>query len=189
VFTERSTWRVGVAAPQDLAIALFLRDALSLPTGHDWLPPASPPPARVVGELRDPLGVAAAWDDWWDSIVTRTARDDRDSEIWPSDSPELLASMRRQFDQAVRWSNARAKAYQLAVRAQADGWLALQVAAISAAKGVTAHFGLLVSCIPVEGLGSWMLAPDHLLISTQLLADVERYRSTVTAAVDRLVVP
>jgi hypothetical protein len=174
-----TSWQISVDSPQRLGIGLYVRAAAGLGSAHPWLPAVTP---AVTAVRTDTEAAAPQWERWWDAAVghPNTAWAPPFDEL--AGSTELRSQVARHFMDAVRWTNRRRPSY--------DGGSLLEthlVAELEEAGGRRAQpFALQVTCIPCEGMTMWQLAPDHVLVTEDLLADEAAYRRRLAVVVQAL---
>jgi hypothetical protein len=183
-FVGTKSWQLRLDSPQQLAIGLYVRAAAGLGSAHSWLP--APTPAVRVGR-QAPEAAARQWERWWDDAVM-----DELAGWWtpPFDglvgSPELRSEVFRHFHDGVRWANQHRdpRVTQPTENALMPTHLVAELERAAGHKA--APFDLRVSVIPVEGKTMWQLAPDHVMVTQQLVADHEAYRRRLAVVVQAL---
>jgi hypothetical protein len=174
-----TSWQISVDNPQHLGIGLYVRAAAGLGSAHSWLPAVTP---AVAATRTDTEAAVPQWERWWDAAVRHpnTAWAPPFDEL--AGSPELRSHVSRHFMDAVRWTNRRP-----ALRLGGSLLETDLVSELEAAAGRRAEpFALQVSCIPCAGLTMWQLAPDHVLVTEDLLADDVAYRRRLAVVVQAL---
>lgn len=204
------SWLIEIDEPQPLVLGLFVRDVAGLTSRHDWLPHCVPAIPRANGE--GPEEAARQWDLWWDSALQL----DRDMEgqspaqpaasLWtPPDfeslrpTPALQAVVASHFFDAVAWSHERKREHIDLMTGTADprpfrrvrdgrGLVETTlVADLEDKLGRRAQpFQLRITEIPVAGRQLLQLAPDHVLITAELLRDSDEYRRQITPVLQAL---
>ncbi len=191
--TGRGTWRVAIDEPAALRLALYVRDIEDLPVEQDPpIPPLEPGPSRWPVWARRPARPAAAldrtadidrvaaadqWARWWRHLLARpeTTVAELGAPVFPAFAalPELRRLLRHHYETAVAWSDGvaddpRTKRDHLA----AGSRLTEVVDDLEREQGRPARqFELRITVIAVHTKHAWVLGPDHVLISHQLIAD------------------
>ena len=195
--TER--WKVTIAEPEALRIALYVRDVAGLqPATEPDIPPLYPPAdvwpvwSRRPVDVPEPGGVrllggrdvdleiaSAQWARWWRHAleVGASAIDDfRPPGFLPlAGVPDLRALMQRHYQNASRWSDGlnddpRIKAAQ---SAPGLGLNALIRDLPTLLGRRPAPFKLRITVIGVQTKHAWVLAPDHLMLTRHLISDLD----------------
>lgn len=207
----RTSWQIGIDQPEPLVIGLFVRDVAGLKSRHTWLPRCAPGIARDNGE-----GSAAAaqqWDLWWDrSISTSSNRTDQSQDPlagmrWlPPDfeslqsTPALREIVARHFDNARQWATDRKQEHIELMIGTPDprpfhrgrrGGRGLSETRLVAGLERDLHrraqpFRLRITVIPVAGMELWQVAPDHVLLTDELLRNSAEYRERITPVLKAL---
>ncbi len=195
--TER--WKVVIAEPEALRIALYVREAAGLdPITDPPIPPVDPPtqwwpawsrrpvtmPAergvRLLG--RRELNLAAAsgqWARWWDHLLS--AVQDATGDLRPPDFPalahvpDLRALLIRHYHNACIWSDGLNGDPRIR-RAHTAPGLGLNnlIKELPVLLGRPPRdFSLRVTVIGVQTKHAWALRPDHLLLTRQLIFDLD----------------
>ena len=190
-------WKVTIAEPESLRIALYVRDVAGLePVTVPEIPPLDPPADVWPVWSRRPVEVPSAggvkllggrdvdvaiasgqWARWWRHAleVGPSAIDDfrPPAFIGLAAVPDLRALMQRHFYNANLWSEGltddpRIRAAQ---SAPALGLNAL-IRDLPQTLGRRPHpFDLRITVIGVQTKHAWVLAPDHVLMTRHLIAD------------------
>lgn len=192
-------WKVVLAEPEGLRIALYVRDAAGLdPLTDPPIPPAEPSvawrpvwsrppvaaaPARGVGLLgRREIDLAAAagqWSRWWRRLLQTDggAIDELRPPNFPALAhvPDLRAVIQQHYHNACTWSEGL------------DGDPRIRQAHSAPGIGLNAlirdlprrlgreprDFAIRVTVIGVQGKHAWVLRPDHLLMTRPLMYDLD----------------
>ncbi|MGS0687603.1 hypothetical protein ACVBEQ_21000 [Nakamurella sp. GG22] len=192
-------WKITIAEPEALRIALYVRDVAGLePVTEPQIPPLDPPAdvwpvwsrrpvevqssggLRLLGGRDIDLEIAAGqWARWWRHAleVGTSAIDDfrPPAFVALSEVPDLRALMQRHFYNASLWSDGlnddpRVRAAQ---SAPAIGLNALVRDLPDMLGRRPRPFDLKITVVGVQTKRAWVLAPDHLLLTRHLIADRE----------------
>jgi hypothetical protein len=190
-------WKVTIAEPEALRIALYVRDVAGLePSTAPEIPPLDPPadvwpvwsrrpvevPAsrgvKLLGGRDIDVEIASAqWSRWWRHAleVGPSAIDDlKPPAFLPlAGVPDLRALMQRHFYNANLWSDGlnddpRVKAAQ---SAPAMGLNALIRELPDTLGRKPRPFDLRITVIGVQTKRAWVLAPNHILMTRHLIGD------------------
>ena len=190
-------WKVTIAEPEALRIALYVRDVAGLePLTVPEIPPLDPPAdvwpvwsrrpvevptgrgVKLLGGRDVDVEIASGqWSRWWRHAleVGPSAMDDfrPPAFLALAGVPDLRALMQRHFYNANLWSDGlnddpRVRAAQ---SAPAMGLNALIRDLPEMLGRKPRPFDLRITIVGVQGKRAWMLAPDHVLITRHLIAD------------------
>jgi hypothetical protein len=212
-----TSWRMGTDEPQTLLIALYVRDTSGLrPQVDPDIPLVEP--AVPFGEKRAPVDslASAQWADWWQLILdgggfwpdhksppdmSRLRHDPELQRIfyWPSrhltpdfvglsGTPELQALVRRHYEAARVWSEARKHEFVALTAARQRVSLEWEVVqTIERGLGRKARpFELDIRVLPVEAVQAWRLSPKRALVSRALFRDRAAYREWLRPIIEEL---
>jgi hypothetical protein len=191
----RDTWRIEIDEPSVLRIALYIRDVEELPVeGEPEIPVLEPSPAvwpvwarRAPGPLEavgdrysiDKEAAANQWARWWRHLLDtgdtalKELRPPKFSLFWRF--PELQLLIQHHYVRAVAWADAigdnpRVKRDHLAAGAR----LSDMVADLERDAGrPSLPFDLRIIVIPVQTKHAWVLSPNRMLLTHNLIADDE----------------
>ncbi len=190
-------WKVTIAEPEALRIALYVRDVAGLePVTIPQIPPLDPPadvwpvwsrrpvevPAsrgvELLGGRNIDVAIASGqWARWWRHAleVGTSAIDDFRPPAFPAlvGVPDLRALMQRHFYNANLWSDGlnddpRVRAAQ---SAPSLGLNAVIRDLPQTLGRKPRSFDLRISVIGVQTKRAWILGPDHILMTRHLIAD------------------
>ena len=186
----RERWKILLDEPVVLQIALYLRDVAGLcpdvqPAIPELNPPASVWPAwvrRPVSPTRPPPVVdrdvaAAQWARWWNHLLE--AGQSAIAELRPPQFPafhavpELRELLRHHWYDAEAWTDGLHDDPRRR-RDLTGPWRALTALVQELQDeqgGAAAAFEMRVTVLPVVGKRGWILRPDHLLVTSALIAD------------------
>ena len=200
MFIAGTEWaKVTIAEPEALRIALYVRDVAGLvPDTDPAIPPLDPPADNWPVWFRRPVDVPTSgrvkllggrdidlriaseqWARWWRHAleIGNGAMDDLRPPAFTALSgvPDLRALMQRHFHNASIWSDGlnddpRVKS-ALAAPGLGLNALVSNLPAILGRKPLP--FGLRVTVIGVQTKHAWVLAPNHLMLTRHLIADVD----------------
>jgi hypothetical protein len=212
-----TSWKMGTDEPQSLLMALYVRDAAGLrPRIDPDLPPLEP--AVPFDHEQLPMaGIASdQWADWWRQLLdgggfwpdhkspTNMSRLRHDPELqrifyWPSrylppdfvglsGAPELQSLVRRHFEAARVWSEARKHEFVALTVARQRVSLEWEVVqSIERGLGRKAcPFALDIRVLPVEAVQAWRLSPNRALVSRALFRDRATYREWLRPIIEEL---
>ena len=195
--TER--WKVTIAEPEALRIGLYIRDAAALdPLTEPVIPPLDPPCDVWPVWSRRPVDVPASggvrllggrdinrmvasgqWARWWTHAldVGAGAIDDLRPPgfLALSGVPNLRALVQRHFHNANLWSDGvnddpRTK-HALSAPAAGINTIIRELPDVLGRR--PAQFSMRITVIGVQTKHAWMLAPDHVLMTRHLVADID----------------
>jgi hypothetical protein len=195
--TER--WKITIVEPEALRIALYVRDVAGLtPVTDPMIPPLDPaadvwpvwakrplpvPPAgpiRLLGGRDVDVTVASGqWARWWQHALTlgTSAIDDLKPPHFTALSgvPDLRALMQRHFYNANLWSDGLNDDPRIRSAHTAPGLgLNALIKQLPALLGRRPEpFTLRITVIGVQTKHAWVLAPDHLMLTRHLVADLD----------------
>jgi hypothetical protein len=212
-----TSWRMATDEPQSLLMALYVRDASGLrPQVDPDIPSLEPAvPFREKPSAVDRVA-SAQWGDWWQQLLdgggfwpdhlspTDLPRITHDLQIqklfyWPSrhlppdfvglsGTPELQALVRRHFEAARVWSDARKLEFFALSTARRRVSLESEVVrSVERGLGRTARpFAFDVRVLPVASVRTWRLSPDRALVPRALFRDREAYGKWLRPIVEEL---
>lgn len=189
----RKRWRILLDEPEILQVALYIRDIAGLKTeSHPDLPPLDPsvrvwptwvrrPSVSAPAQPRqvDLVNAADEWSRWWTHLLFK--EDAAKRELTPPNFasfagvPDLRSLLRQHYQDAVVWTRALHDDPRYKQN-MAGPWGALTglVQELEAERGAQARaFELTITVVPVATRHAWTLGPNHLLISRQLLVDLD----------------
>jgi hypothetical protein len=195
--TER--WKIIIAEPEALRIALYVREVAGLqPVTDPMIPPVDPPTdvwpvwsrrpievqsgggVRLLGGRDIDVQIASAqWARWWRhalDVGTEAMDDLRPPAFLPlAGVPDLRALMQRHFYNANLWSDAihddpRSKRI---LSAPGKGLSALVHDLPTILGRRPGQFVLRITVIGVQTKHAWVLSPNHLLLTRRLIADLD----------------
>lgn len=192
-------WKIIITEPEALRIALYVRDVAGLePVTVPLIPPIDPPTdvwpvwsrrpievqsgggVRLLGGRDINVEIAAGqWARWWRRALDlgTSAMDDLRPPAFSAlvGVPDLRVLMQRHFYNANLWSDAinddpRSKG----VLSHTGIGLNNLVHDLPTILGRRPRpFALRITVIGVQTKHAWVLAPDHLLLSRRLMADLD----------------
>lgn len=196
--TER--WKIVLDEPEALRIALYVRDVAGLePVTVPAIPPLDPSVdvwpvwSRRPIEVQSPGGVklrggrridldtaAGQWARWWAHALREgpsVALDDLRPPNFPAFSavPDLRALMQLHYYNASLWSDGLKDDPRIKTAHTAPGsGLTALVRELPTLLGRRPRaFTMRVTVIGVQTKRAWILAPDHLLLTRHLIADLD----------------
>jgi len=200
MFIAGTEWaKITIAEPEALRIALYIRDVAGLvPETDPDIPPMDPPAdvwpvwfrrpvevptgggVKLLGGRDIDLRIASAqWARWWTHTleVGTTAMDDLRPPAFTALSgvPDLRALVQRHYYNASVWSDGLNDDPRVKRALSAPG---LGLNALVAELPAILHrrplpFSVRVTVIGVQTKHAWVLAPDHLLLTRHLIADLD----------------
>ena len=212
-----TSWKLSTDEPQSLLIALYVRDASGLhPQVDPDIPLVEP--AVPFGEKPSPVDrvASAQWGDWWQQLLDgggfwpdhksppdmSRLRDDPELQrifYWPSrylppdfvglsSTPELQALVRRHYEAARVWSDARKHEFlALSTARQRVSLESEVVRTVERGLGRPARpFEFDVRVLPVASVRAWRLSPDHALVTRALFRDRAAYAKWLRPIVEEL---
>jgi hypothetical protein len=191
--------KITIAEPEAMRIALYVRDVAGLtPITDPAIPPLDPPVdvwpvwsrrpvevqesggVRLLGGREVDLEIASAqWARWWKHAleVGSSAMDDlKPPDFHPLAAvPDLRALMQRHFYNASLWSDGLIDdpRFRRAHSAPGVGLNALVRELPTILGRPPLPFALRITVIGVRTKHAWVLAPDHLLLTRHLIADLD----------------
>jgi hypothetical protein len=200
MFIAGTEWaKITIAEPEALRIALYVRDVAGLvPDTDPAIPPLDPPAdvwpvwfrrpvdvptsggVRLLGGRDVDLRIASAqWARWWRHAleVGTGAIDDLRPPAFTALSgvPDLRALMQRHFHNASIWSDGLNDDPRVKSANAAPG-LGLNALVSNLPKILGRKplpFALRVTVIGVQTKHAWVLAPNHVMLTRHLIADVD----------------
>ena len=195
--TER--WKITIAEPEALRIALYVRDIAGLaPVTEPEIPPLDPAAdvwpvwsrrpvevpstggVRLLGGRDVDLEIASSqWARWWRHAleIGSSAIDDLRPPAFLALSgvPDLRALMQRHFHNANLWSEGLNDDPRLkrALSGPGVGLNALVRDLPDIVGRRPPPFNLRITVIGVQTKHAWILAPDHLLLTRHLIVDLD----------------
>jgi hypothetical protein len=194
--TER--WKVVLAEPEALRIALYVRDVAGLdPVTDPPIPPLDPPTqwwpvwsrrpvelpetrgVRLLGRRElDLVAASGQWARWWQHLLDAGgAIDDLRPPNFPALAhvPDLRTLLQRHYDNASIWSEGLNGDPRIrgAHTAPGQGINALIKDLPTLIGGRPRDFALRVTVIGVQTKHAWILRPDHLLMTRRLIFDLD----------------
>lgn len=195
--TER--WKITLDEPEALRIALYVRDVAGLePLTVPQIPPLEPSVdvwpvwsrrpidvqtsggVKLLGGRGVNLDVASGqWARWWAHALREgpSAFDDFRPPNFPALSgvPDLRALLQRHFYNANLWSDGLRDDPRIKIAHTAPGnGLNALVRELPTLLGRRPHaFSMRVTVIGVQTKRAWVLAPNHLLLTRHLIADLD----------------
>lgn len=195
--TER--WKITIAEPEALRIALYVRDIAGLePVTMPDIPPLDPPAERWPVWSRRPIEVPTSggvrllggrdvdleiasgqWARWWRHAleIGPSALDDfRPPGFFAlSGVPDLRALLQRHFYNASLWSDGLSDDPLIRGAHTAPGLgLNTLVRDLPTLLGRKPQpFALRITVIGVQTKRAWELAPDHLMLTRHLIGDLD----------------
>ena|SRR5579872_1802508 len=212
-----TSWRIGTDEPQSLLVALYVRDVAGLlAKAESDIPPLVP--ATPFGGIRSSAEITAAtqWAEWWLLLLQGGGfwPDDKrpsdfpilihDPEIqrlffWPSrnqspdfyglsDMPELQVLVRRYFETARIWSEARHLEFAALSTARQRVLLESDIVrSVERGLGRTARtFALDIRVLPVAGVQAWRLSSSRALVTRALFGDRAAYSAWLRLLIEEL---
>jgi hypothetical protein len=212
-----TSWRMATNEPQSLLMALYVRDVSGMRPQVDPDIPSLEfgVPFREKPSVVDRVA-AAQWGDWWQQLLDgggfwpdhkappdmSRLRDDPELQrifYWPSrylppdfaglsGSPELQALVRRHYEAARVWSDARKHEFvALSTARQRVSLESEVVRSVERALGRTARpFAFDVRLRPVASVRAWRLSPDRALVPRALFRDRAAYGTWLRPIVEEL---
>jgi hypothetical protein len=195
--TER--WKITIVEPEALRIALYVRDVAGLEPVTEPMIPQLDPPAdvwpvwsrrpvevpssggiRLLGGRDVDLEIASSqWARWWRHAleIGASAIDDLrpPSFLALSGVPDLRALMQRHYYNASLWSDGLNDDPRIKSAQNAPG-LGLNALVRDLPKILgrrPQQFNLRITVIGVQTKHAWILAPDHLMLTRHLIADLD----------------
>lgn len=191
--------KIVIAEPEALRIALYIRDVVGLePITDPMIPPLDPPadvwpvwsrrPAEVSapgavrllrGRELDLTVASAQWARWWRHAldVGSGAMDDLKPPDFPALAavPDLRVLMQQHFANASLWSDGLSDdpRFKRAHSAPGQGLNTLIRDLPNILGRPPRRFTLRISVIGVQSKHAWTVAPDHLLLTRHLIADLD----------------
>jgi hypothetical protein len=216
-FAGTTSWRMATDEPQSLLMSLYVRDASGLSPQVDPDIPSLEPgvPFREKPSPVDRVA-SAQWGDWWQELLDgggswpdhksppdmSRLRDDPELQrifYWPSrhlapdfvglsGTPELQALVRRHYEAARVWSEARKHEFVALTVARQRVSLEWEVVhTIERGLGRKARpFELDIRVLPVEAVQAWRLSPKRALVSRALFRDRAAYREWLRPIIEEL---
>jgi hypothetical protein len=212
-----TSWRMATDEPQSLLMALYVRDATGLSPQVDPDIP-SLEPGVPVREKPSPVDrvASAQWGDWWQQLLDgggfwpdhksppdmSRLRDDPDLQrifYWPSrylppdfvglsGTPELQALVRRHYEAARVWSDARK--HEFVALSTARQRVSLESEVVRTAErdlGRTARpFVFDLRVLPVASVQAWRLSPGRALVTRALFRDRAAYGKWLLPIIEEL---
>lgn len=195
--TER--WKVVLVEPEVLRIALFVREAAGLdPVTDPPIPPSDPPtqwwpvwsrrPAeaptahgvRLLGRREADLTAASAqWARWWRHLleIRASGLDDLRPPNFPALAhvPDLRLLLQQHYQNACIWSEGLNGDPRIRNAHSAPGiGLNALIRDLPTLLGREPRdFAVRVTVIGVQSKHAWTLRPDHLLLTRQLIFDLD----------------
>lgn len=188
--------QVWVEEPAALTLALFVRDVAGLTPPLDYLLPPLDPGVRfwpIWGvpapagwrertlertRLVDPALAGREWVRWWGHLTAdlpAAAQEFRGPAFAAYRRvPTIRTLLQRHYDEAGSWLEAvdadpRIKRDQATPRPGLAGL----ITDLACAGAVPRPFKLRLSIVPLAGKHAWPLAPEHILITRNLVADAD----------------
>lgn len=181
-----------------LQLALYVRDACQLLVAmHPSIPPLQPPIVPIASELATVNKTEAAeqWNAWWQELLQQqlTATNPGDlnaAYAFPdfaalAHSPDLQASLRLCFRQAVDWINARMREFIPSILSANQAGIEREaVREFEHERGRPVKtFRLRIISLPVQGKHAWSITPSSAIMSYEFRFDAAPYRNWLRAAV------
>src|ERR1700674_1162730 len=212
-----TSWRMATDEPQSLLMALYVRDDSGLRPQVDPDIPSLEPgvPFREKPSPVDRVA-SAQWGDWWQQLLDgggfwpdhksapdmSRLRDDPELPrifYWPSrylppdfvglsGTPELQALVRRHYEAARVWSEARKHEFVTLTAARHRVSLEWEVVQTIERRlgGKARPFELDIRVLPVEAVQAWRLSPKRALVSRALFRDRGTYREWLRPIIEEL---
>lgn len=192
------SWLISDDEAYLLQLALYVRDACQLVVAmHPSIPPLQPPIAPIASELAavNKTEAAEQWNAWWQELLqqhlTATNTGDLNAAYAFPDfaalahSPDLQASLRLCFRQAVDWINARMREFIPSILSANQAGIEREVVReLEHERGRPVEaFRLRVISLPVQGKHAWSLTPSCAIMSYAFRFDAALYRTWLRAAV------
>ncbi|HEY8295711.1 MAG TPA: hypothetical protein VIG41_10260 [Micrococcaceae bacterium] len=195
-------WRITMDTSPAMMLALYLRDSAGLAgAGVPGLCAAAPAvhaadPHALVAKTGGIKALRSEWESWWGSLLLSHPR--LEPELSPpffgafGSSPALQRLMQAHFGSALTWARERQSEYRRLAEERETrgsyGVLREMVQDREMELGRDARdFTLTVVELPLAEPRAWYLEPDRLLMSQELLATPEVFRSYVQPVVELLV--
>jgi hypothetical protein len=212
-----TSWRMATDEPQSLLMALYVRDATGLSPQVDRDIP-SLEPGVPVREKPSPVDrvASAQWGDWWQQLLDgggfwpdhksppdmSRLRDDPDLQrifYWPSrylppdfvglsGTPELQALVRRHYEAARVWSDARK--HEFVALSTARQRVSLESEVVRTAERdlgrTTRPFVFDLRVLPVASVQAWRLSPGRALVTRALFRDRAAYGKWLLPIIEEL---
>jgi hypothetical protein len=212
-----TSWRMGTDEPQSLLMALYVRDTSALcPQVDPDIPPVEP--AVPFGEKPSHVDslASAQWADWWQQLLdgggfwpdhkgppdmSRLRHDPELQRIFywpsrhlppdfvgPSGTPELQALVRRHYEAARVWSDARKHEFvALSTARQRVSLESEIVRTVERGLGRTARpFELDIRVLPVASVQAWRLSSGRALVTRALFRDRAAYGKWLRPIIEEL---
>ncbi len=197
-----SRWQITTDTSGPMMIALFLRDTAGLNgAGHPALSHAKPKvrPADHSHLTADVGGLGALkteWEAWWEQLLK--AYPHTSPDLSPPDfeafgnSPALQRVLQAHFGSALTWARERRSEYaELVAEREANGADHLLTDMVDdrlmEVGRDSRDFKLSIIELPLNEHRAWYLEPDKIIMSQQLMAEPELFRSYVQPVVEILV--
>ncbi len=200
MFIAGTEWaKVIIAEPEALRIALYIRDVAGLvPDTDPAIPPLDPPAdvwpvwfrrpvdvptsggVKLLGGRDVDLRIASVqWARWWRHAleIGTSAIDDLRPPAFTALSgvPDLRALMQRHYQNASMWSDGLSDDPRVKSALTAPGLglnvLVSNLPTILGRKPLP--FAVRITVIGVQTKHAWVLAPNHLVLTRHLIADVD----------------
>ncbi|HET6211754.1 MAG TPA: hypothetical protein VFE14_02665 [Micromonosporaceae bacterium] len=186
----RSSWEIRIDERQAWLVALYVRDAAGLrPAVEPALPPLSPEVRPIMVAGTDTAAAAVDWAGLWVRLV---------ADNWPTwfvppgfglpASSALRPLLAACWRDALEWGSARRRHIAALTTDRQHGPVPNDVVrAVGKQLGRRVRdFTLRIDVVPVDQIGTWPLAPDHVIISEAAVADVRAFRALLTPLVRAL---
>jgi hypothetical protein len=187
-----SSWQIRTGSDLFVHTALYLRDALALPF-EPMIPPLAPPVPVGTPDGVHAGAVAAQWPDWWLEVLAEVTAESADPVQRFRAHPGWAARPdRAALGAAVQAVSGDASRHRSALETWERQRRRLPLGDLvrerEARLGRTARpFRLVITELGVQGHFARRLATDHLLVSSALLQDPERWTALVEPVLDDLV--
>jgi hypothetical protein len=180
--TER--WKITIVEPEALRIAMYIRDVAGLvPVTDPMIPPLDPPAdvwpvwSRRPVEVPASGGVRLLGGRDVDLEIASSAIDDfrPPSFLALSGVPDLRALLQRHYYNASLWSDGLNDDPRIKAAHNAPG-VGLNALVRDLPKIVGRRpqpFNVRITVIGVQTKHAWILAPDHLMLTRHLIADLD----------------
>ena len=197
-----SGWRITMDTSGPMLIALYVRDAAGLETaGHPALSHVAPKirpsdHSNLIAEVGGFSALKTEWEAWWEQLLK--AYPEMSPELAPpafrafSNSPALRRVLQAHFGAALTWARERRGEYG-ALEAEREASGAAQVLAdmvddrLLEVGRASNDFDLTIIELPLAEPRAWYLEPDKMIMSHELLAQPELFRSYVQPVVELLI--